>query len=83
MKDKRILLAIYSHTVSNILSSNMARQIFSKRSRFQFSHHFLSIPLKHMIQWLVDEEHLDFRLIQITNDDGQPSHVPDIYISII
>ena len=52
---KRMLSDVYSHTTSNVLSSTMARQMFSKRSRFQFSHQFFSIPLKHIIQWLIDE----------------------------
>ena len=68
---KRMLASLYGHTASNVLSATMARKLLSQGERFQFSHNFVNIPLKHLLEWLDHEENLEFKLKVVKNSDDQ------------
>ena len=53
------------HTSSNVLSATMAKKMLPHGSRFQFSHEFMIISLKHLLQWITDEENLEFKLRKV------------------
>ena len=55
----RILSSLYGRTASNFLSATMSRKLLSHCSRFQYSHEFVAIPIKHLLQWLTGEDNLD------------------------
>ena len=74
---KRTLSSLYAHTSKNVLSATMARKLLSHGQRFQFSHDFINIPLKHLLQWLDDNCHLDFKLKLVQTGDETYEHVQD------
>ena len=74
---RRMLSSIYAHTSSNVLSATMARKMLSSGGRFRFSHEFLHIPLKHLLEWHDNIEHLEFILRKVKNIDGKWEHVQD------
>ena len=59
----------------------MSRKLLSHGSRFQFSHGTVTIPLKHLLQWLTREDNLQFKLRRVRHSDGEYGHVQDIYIN--
>ena len=61
----------------------MARKLLSHGQRFQFSHDFINIPLKHLLQWLDDNCHLDFKLKLVQTGDDTYEHVQDFFINNI
>ena len=73
---------LYGHTSNNVLSATMARKLLSHGSRFTFSHDFLNIPLKHLIDW-VNNQDLEFKLKVVKNSDGDYEHVQDMFINNI
>ena len=75
--------ALYGHTVSNVVSSTMEHKIIQDGSRFRFSHEFSSIPLKHLLQWTIDENYLEFCLRKTKKDDGEYGHIHDVFINNI
>jgi len=77
----RMLSSLYGHTASNVLSATMSRKLLSHGSRFQYSHEFVGIPTKHLLQWLTGEDNLEFKLRKVKNSDGEYSHVQDMYIN--
>lgn len=79
---KRMLSSLYGHTSNNVLSATMARKLLSHGSRFTFSHDFLNIPLKHLLDWVHDED-LEFKLKVVVNSDGDYEHVQDMFINNI
>ena len=81
---KRMLSSLYGHTSSNVLSATMAKKLLSHGSRFQFSHDFMNIPLVQLLQWITDEEHLEYRLRKVKNDDTDKYEcVMDLFINNI
>ena len=54
----RMLSALYCHTSSHVMSSTMAKK--TQDGRFSFSHDFHSLPPKYLIQWIDNQEHLEF-----------------------
>ena len=80
---KRMLASLYGHTSNNVLSSTMSTKLLADGERFNFSHDFMSIPLKHMIQWLHGEENLEFKLRKVKIDEGVYEHVQDMFINYI
>ena len=74
---RRMLSSIYAHTSSNVLSATMARKLLSNGGRFRFSHEFLHIPLKHLLEWHDNIERLEFILRRVKNIDGKWEHVQD------
>ena len=76
-----MLSSLYGHTASNMLSATMASKLLSHGERFQFSHDFMTIPLKHLLQWLDHEENLDFKLRIVKNSDNEYKHVQDMFIN--
>ena len=80
---KRTLSSLYAHTSKNVLSATMARKLLSHGQRFQFSHDFINIPLKHLLQWLDDNCHLDFKLKLVKTGDDTYEHVQDFFINNI
>ena len=78
---KRMLTSLYGHTSNNVLSSTMATKLLIDGERFKFSHDFKSIPLKHLIEWLSGEEHLEFKLRKVRIDDNKYEHVQDMFIN--
>ena len=79
---KRMLSSLYGHTSNNVLSATMARKLLSHGSRFTFSHDFLNIPLKHLLDWVHNED-LEFKLKVVVNSDGDYEHVQDMFINNI
>ena len=77
----RMLASLYGHTSTNVLSSTMAAKLLADGERFKFSHDFKSIPLKHLIEWLNGEEHLEFKLRKVKIDEGIYEHVQDMFIN--
>ena len=77
----RMLSSLYGHTSSNVLSATMSRKLLSHGSRFQYSHEFAAIPLKHLLQWLAGDDNLLFKLRRVSHSDGEYGHVQDIYIN--
>ena len=47
---KRMLVSLYAHTSNNVLSATMATKLLADGERFKFSHEFVAIPLKHLIE---------------------------------
>ena len=81
---KRMLSSLYGHTSSNVLSSTMAKKLLSHGSRFKFSHEFMSISLKHLLQWMTDEENLEFKLRKVKkNENDEYECVMDMFINNI
>ena len=81
---KRMLSSLYGHTSSNVLSATMAKKLLSHGSRFQFSHEFMNISLVHLLQWITDEENLDYRLRRVKkNDNDEYECVMDLFINNI
>ena len=80
---KRMLASLYGHTSNNVLSSTMSAKLLADGERFNFSHDFMSIPLKHMIQWLHGEENLEFKLRKVKIDEGVYEHIQDMFINNI
>ena len=78
---KRMLTSLYGHTSNNVLSSTMATKLLIDGERFKFCHDFKSIPLKHLIEWLSGEEHLEFKLRKVRIDDNKYEHVQDMFIN--
>ena len=78
---RRMLSSIYAHTSSNVLSATMARKLLSSGGRFKFSHDFMYIPLKHLLEWHDKVEHLEFSLKKVKNIDGQWEHVQDFFVN--
>ena len=78
---RRMLVSLYGHTSHNVLSSTMAAKLLHDGERFRFSHEFKSIPLKHLIDWLNEEEQLDFKLRRVKIDEGKYEHVQDMFIN--
>ena len=74
---RQMLSPIYAHTSSNVLSATMARKLLSTGSRFRFSHDFMHIPLKHLLEWHDKIEHLEFSLRKVKDIDGQWEHIQD------
>ena len=74
---RRMLSSMYAHTSSNVLSATMARKLLSSGGRFRFSHEFLYIPLKHLLEWHDNIEHLEFSLRRVKDIDGKWEHVQD------
>ena len=72
---------MYSHTTNNVLSVTISWKLLERGSRFSFSHETISIPLKHLLQWLNGDENLEFKLRKTKNSDGEYSHVQDMYIN--
>ena len=81
---KRMLSSLYGHTSSNVLSATMAKKLLSHGSRFQFSHEFMNISLVHLLQWINDEEDLEYRLRKVkkTGVNGYEC-VMDLFINNI
>ena len=77
----RMLSSLYGHTSSNVLSATMSRKLLSHGERFQYSHEFVTIPLKHLLQWLAGDDNLEFKLRRVRHSDGEYGHVQDIYIN--
>lgn len=46
-----------------------------------FSPIFFSIPLKHLIQWTIDEHGLEFCLRKTKNDNGEYENIQDLFIN--
>ena len=80
---KRSLASLYGHTANNVLSSTTATKLLADGERFNFSHDFMSIPLKHMIQWLHGEENLEFKLRKVKIDEGVYEHIQNMFINNI
>ena len=81
---KRMLSSLYGHTSSNVLSATMAKKLLSHGSRFKFSHEFMSISLKHLLQWITDEENLEFKLRKVKkNENDEYECVMDLFINNI
>ena len=78
---RRMLVSLYGHTSNTVLSSTMAAKLLADGERFMFSHEFVAIPLKHLIDWLNGEEHLDFKLRKVKIDEGKYEHVQDMFIN--
>ena len=78
-----MLASLYGHTSNNVLSSTMSAKLLADGERFNFSHDFMSIPLKHMIQWLDGEENLEFKLRKVKIDEGVYEHIQDMFINNI
>ena len=77
----RMLSSLYGHTANNVLSSTMAAKLLLDESRFQFSHEFLNIPLKHLMEWAEGIDDLEFKLRTVKNKDGEYEHVQDTFIN--
>ena len=77
----RMLASLYGHTSTNVLSSTMAAKLLADGERFKFSHEFVAIPLKHLLQWLNGEEQLEFKLRKVKTDEGVYEHVQDMFIN--
>ena len=81
---KRMLSSLYGHTSSNVLSATMAKKLLSHGSRFQFSHEFMNISLVHLLQWINDEEDLEYRLRKVKKTDVNGYEcVMDLFINNI
>ena len=80
---KRMLSSLYAHTSKNVLSATMAGKLLSQESRFQFSHDFLNIPLKHLLSWVDGEDNLEFKLRTVVNQDGDKTHIHDMFVNNI
>ena len=79
-----MLSSLYGHTSSNVLSATMAKKLLSHGSRFQFSHDFMNISLVHLLQWITDEENLDYRLRKVKRDDNDKYDcVIDLFVNNI
>ena len=77
----RMLSSLYGHTASNVLSSTMAAKLLADESRFNFSHEFVSIPLKYLIEWAEGIEHLEFKSRKVKNTVGKYEHIQDTFIN--
>ena len=77
----RMLSSLYGHTSSNVLSATMSRKLLSHGERFQYSHEFVTIPLKHLLQWLAGDDNLEFKLRRVRHSDGEYGYVQDMYIN--
>ena len=75
-----MLASLYGHTVNNVLSATMARKLLSHGNRFCFSHDFLNIPLRHLLDWLYNID-LEFKLKVVKNSDGDYEHVQDTFVN--
>ena len=80
---KRMLSAIYAHTVNNFLSRTMAWKILYQGSRFRFSHKTGHIPLYHLVEWAEGGDNLSFKLKKITRKDKTADHIVDMFINNI
>ena len=48
-----------------------------------FSHKFVNIPLRHLIDWTEGTEDLEFKLKTVKNGDGEYEYVKDTFINNI
>ena len=48
----------------------MAAKLVADESIFRFSHKFLAISLRHLIEWAEGAEHLDFKWRKVKNGNG-------------
>ena len=80
---KRMLSSLYGHCANNVLSATMARKLLANGTRFLFSHDFMNIPLKHLLEWLNYKENLEFKLKVVKNSDDEYQHVQDMFINNI
>ena len=80
---KRMLSSLRGHTASNVLSATMAKKLLSDGTRFKYSHDFYSISLSHLLQWMKNENDLEFKVRKVKNDDDEYEHVIDLFINDI
>ena len=73
--------ALKAQTADKPYNHTVARKLLSHTGRFQFSHGFVAIPLKHLLQWLHGNDDLEFKLRTMKNSDGKYSHVQDMCIN--
>ena len=81
---KRTLSALYAHTSGNVLSATMSHLLLYQKQRFTFSHDFVDIPTKHILQWCdVENESLTFRLRKVKIKDNEYDLIGDYAINNI
>ena len=61
-----MLAFLYGHTANNVLGSTTI---------FRFSHDFIAIPLKHLVEWLNGEKYLEFKLRKVMVEESIYQHV--------
>ena len=81
---KRTLSALYAHTSGNVLSATMSHLLLYQKQRFTFSHDFVDIPTKHILQWCDgDNDSLTFRLRKVKIGDNEYDLIGDYAINNI